>query len=244
MGLYSEIQKKTALGEKMFAVLIDPDKHTPATLKKIRGLAIKAGANLFLFGGSLLTRDILDEYLGILKSENPLPVVLFPGNNLQISNKADGILFLSLISGRNAEMLIGRHVVAAPYVKASKLEAIPTGYMLVDGGSATTVSYMSNTFPIPADKPAIAACTALAGEMLGLRLIYLDAGSGAKRPVSPAMIREVKRTVNVPLVIGGGITTPAAARRAASAGADIIVVGNVLEKDPALVSAISKAIHN
>jgi phosphoglycerol geranylgeranyltransferase len=243
MGLYSDIIKKTGRGGRLFAVLIDPDNHTPASLKKIRSLSVKAGVDLFFFGGSLLTRDRVDECLEILKTDSPIPVILFPGNNFQVNRKADGILFLSLISGRNPELLIGKHVVAAPYIKASKLEVIPTGYILVDGGTATSVTYMSNTIPVPADKPAIAACTAMAGEMLGLRMIYMDAGSGAKRPVPPAMIREVKNTVSLPLVVGGGITTPALARRAAAAGADIIVVGNSLEKKPELVLNISEAIH-
>jgi geranylgeranylglyceryl phosphate synthase family protein len=243
MGLYSEIQKAAGKGQKKFAVLIDPDKHTPASLKKIKTLSISGGADLFFFGGSLLTKDRVDELLDILKKDSPLPVLLFPGNNLQINSKADGILLLSLISGRNPELLIGRHVVAAPYIKASGLEVIPTGYILVDGGSATAVSYMSSTTPIPADKPGIAACTAMAGEMLGLGMIYMDAGSGAKNPVTVEMIREVRRSTSIPLVVGGGITTAVKARKAASAGADIVVVGNALEKDPGLVSKISKAIH-
>jgi phosphoglycerol geranylgeranyltransferase len=244
MGLYSDFLKTTGKGRKLFAVLIDPDNHTPASLKKIRSLSIKAGVDLFFFGGSLLTRDRVDASLEILKQDNPVPVILFPGNDFQVNPRADGILFLSLISGRNPELLIGKHVVAAPYLKASGLEVIPTGYILVDGGSATSVSYMSNTIPVPSDKPAIAACTAMAGEMLGLRMIYLDAGSGAKRPVPPAMIREVRNTVSAPLVVGGGIRTPSMARQAAKAGANIIVVGNALEKDPDLVISISEAIHS
>lgn len=243
MGLYSDIKKGAGKGQKKFAVLIDPDKHTASSLRKIKTLSIDSGADLFFFGGSLLTKDRVDELLDVLKKDNPLPVILFPGNNFQINPKADGILLLSLISGRNPELLIGRHVVAAPYIKESGLEVIPTGYILVDGGAATTVSYMSSTTPIPADKPGIAACTAMAGEMLGLALIYLDAGSGAGNPVPANMIREVRKCTSVPLVVGGGITTPAKARKAMSAGADIIVVGNALEQNPHLVSKISEAIH-
>ena len=243
MNLLPQIRKASAQRQRMFAVLIDPDKHTPASLKKIKSLSVKAGADFFFFGGSLLTRDRTDEYIGILKSACSIPVVLFPGNNFQIHPGADGILLLSLISGRNPELLIGRHVVAAPYLKASRLEILPTGYILVDGGLTTTVSYMSNTIPVPAGKPAIAACTALAGEMLGLRVIYMDAGSGARNPVPAAMITRVKQTVSVPLVVGGGITTPEKARKAALAGADIVVVGNVLEENPELVIPIAKAIH-
>ena len=243
MGLYSEIKKQTDRGRKMFAVMIDPDKHTPSSLKKIKTVSVNSGVDYLFFGGSLLTRDKVDEYLEILKHDNPVPVILFPGNNFQVNPRADAILFLSLISGRNSELLIGKHVVAAPYIRDSRLEVIPTGYLLVDGGSPTTVSYMSNTFPIPADKSPVAACTAMAGEMLGLKLIYLDAGSGAKRPVPPAMIRDVKHAVSVPVVVGGGIRTPEAARRAASAGADIVVVGNAIENDPSLIAGMSKIIH-
>lgn len=244
MGLYTDIKNQSERGHKRFAVLIDPDKHTPASLKKIKALSALAGVDFLFLGGSLLTKDKVDESLEILKENNPIPVILFPGNNFQINAKADAILFLSLISGRNPELLIGKHVVAAPYIRASGLETIPTGYLLVDGGTSTTVSYMSNTIPIPADKPPIAACTAMAGEMLGLRLIYLDAGSGAKKPVPPAMIREVKNTVSIPVVVGGGITTPERAKRAVRAGADIVVVGNALEKDPSLIRSISKVIHH
>jgi putative glycerol-1-phosphate prenyltransferase len=243
MGLYSDIKKGAGKGQKKFAVLIDPDKQTASSLRKIKTLSIDSGADLFFFGGSLLTKDRVDEFLDILKKDNPLPVILFPGNNFQINSKADGILLLSLISGRNPELLIGRHVVAAPYIKESGLEVIPTGYILVDGGAATAVSYMSSTTPIPADKPGIAACTAMAGEMLGLGLIYLDAGSGAGNPVPADMIREVRRCTSVPLVVGGGINTPAKARKAVNAGADIIVVGNALEQNPNLVSKISEAVH-
>jgi putative glycerol-1-phosphate prenyltransferase len=243
MGPLSDIIRVSGKGNAKFAVLIDPDKHTPQSLKKIKALSIEAGADLFLFGGSLLTKDRVDELLDVLKKDSPLPVILFPGNNLQINSKADAILLLSLISGRNPELLIGRHVVAAPYIRASGLEVIPTGYILVDGGVHTAVSYMSSTTPIPADKPSIASCTAMAGEMLGLRVIYLDAGSGARNPVPADMIREVRKHTSIPIVVGGGITTPAKARKAAAAGADIVVVGNALEQDPSLVFKISKAVH-
>jgi putative glycerol-1-phosphate prenyltransferase len=164
-----------------------------------------------------------------------VPVVLFPGSNLYIHSDADGILFLSLISGRNPEFLIGQHVVAAPLLKASGLEILPTGYMLVDGGKPTTVSYISNTQPIPADKADIAACTAMAGEMLGQQLLYLDAGSGAENPVSPGMISAVKKATSLPLLAGGGIRSGEQARNAWEAGADCIVIGNVLESNPGLL---------
>lgn len=243
MDIYSFIRKTAGDGKKLFAVLIDPDKHTPASLKKIKTLSVKAGVDLFFFGGSLLTNDRVDEYLTRLKEDCSIPVVLFPGNNFQVNRKADGILFLSLISGRNPELLIGKHVVAAPYLKASRLEVIPTGYILIDGGCTTTVSYISSTIPIPSGKPGIASCTALAGEFLGLKLIYLDAGSGAHQPVSQEMISQVKQAISVPLIVGGGIRTAAKARRSARAGADIVVVGNALENNPELVMQFSESIH-
>ncbi len=157
--------------------------------------------------------------------------------------KADAFLFLSLISGRNPEMLIGRHVISAPYLKLSGLEIISTGYMLVDSGKPTTVSYMSNSFPIPADKNDVALCTAMAGEMLGMKLIFMDAGSGANTPVPEAMIAAVKGSIDVPLIIGGGLRTPELAVRAVKAGADVVVIGNILEKQPEMLEAFVQAVH-
>jgi putative glycerol-1-phosphate prenyltransferase len=179
-----------------------------------------------------------------IKKNCSIPVVLFPGSPDQITPKADALLYLSLISGRNPELLIGQHVVSAPFVKQSGLEIIPVGYMLIDGGSPTTVSYISNTHPIPSNKKDIALCTAMAGEMLGLKLIYMDAGSGAKTPISTEMIQYVSKHIKIPLVIGGGITSAEKAKENCMAGADIIVVGNAVEKDPSLIEAIATAVHS
>ena len=186
---------------------------------------------------------VLSNCLNTLKENSTIPVVLFPGNAMQVNDTADGILFLSLISGRNAEMLIGKQVITAPILRNSSLEILPTGYMLVDSGKPTTVSYMSNTYPIPATKDSIAVCTALAGEMLGLKLIYMDAGSGAQIPVSTSMIESVSTAIDIPLVIGGGIRTPEKAIANAKAGADIIVVGNAIENDVNLIQEIADALH-
>jgi putative glycerol-1-phosphate prenyltransferase len=186
---------------------------------------------------------MLDYCLQTIKESCDIPMILFPGNSFQLSYKADGILFLSLISGRNAELLIGKHVITAPYLKVSPLEILPTGYMLIDGGVPTTVSYMSNTLPIPANKDDVALCTALAGEMLGLKIMYMDAGSGAKKPISASMIEAVSSTINIPLIVGGGIRTPEKALETAKAGADIIVVGNAIEKNPNLIIEMSEAVH-
>jgi putative glycerol-1-phosphate prenyltransferase len=198
--------------------------------------------DFFLVGGSLLTSTFLNSTVRTLKGHSDIPVILFPGSNLHIDPSADAILLLSLISGRNPDFLIGQHVIAAPVLKKSKLEILPTGYMLIESGKPTTVSYISNTTPIPYDKPEVAACTAMAGEMLGLQLIYLDAGSGAQRPVSPRTIAAVRRSVEVPIIVGGGITTPQAAEDALRAGADVIVIGNGIEKDPNLLVEVSERI--
>jgi putative glycerol-1-phosphate prenyltransferase len=160
-----------------------------------------------------------------------------------LSYRADGILFLSLISGRNAELLIGNHVIASPYLKVSPLEILPTGYMLIDGGIPTTVSYMSNTRPIPSNKEDIAVCTAIAGELLGLKLMFMDAGSGAQTPVSEDMIEAVSGAISIPLIVGGGISSPEKALANLEAGADVIVVGNAIEENPQLIMDIGKAIH-
>ena len=228
--------------EKQLAVLVDPDKQSDSDHEKIARLAQKAGVDFFFVGGSLLTSDSLYHCVRILKENSSIPVVLFPGNTYQVSRNADAMLFLSLISGRNPDMLIGMHVIAAPYIKLSGIETLPTGYMLIDSGKPTSVSYMSNSFPIPNDKKDIAACTAMAGEMLGLRLIFMDAGSGAKIPVPADMIRFVKDSIGIPLIVGGGLRTPEDARLALQAGADVIVVGNRFEENPELITAFAEEV--
>lgn len=244
MSIYSTILERTENKQKQFVVLVDPDKPTDRQIAKLAVKAEKAGTDYFFVGGSLLTNNNLDQCIKILKENSDIPVILFPGNTLQMSNHADAFLFLSLISGRNAEMLIGRHVIAAPYLKLSKLEVISTGYMLIDSGKPTTVSYMSNSFPIPADKKDVAGCTAMAGEMLGMKLIYMDAGSGAINPVSNEMIEMVKGSIEVPLIVGGGIRTPEKAAETAKMGADVVVVGNSIEEDDDLIFKIAEAIHS
>jgi len=221
--------------EKQLAVLIDPDKLSEGQLKKTAEISQKAKVPFFFVGGSLLTSDTLYRSIRTLKENSDIPVVLFPGNTYQVSRNADAMLFLSLISSRNPDMLIGMHVIAAPYIKLSGLETVPTGYMLIDSGKPTSVTYMSNSLPIPNDKKDIAACTAMAGEMLGLRLIFMDAGSGASMTVPEDMIRFVKDSIDIPLLIGGGITSAEKAKSILDAGADIIVVGNSFEKNPELI---------
>lgn len=241
MNIYNRLSDTS---KKKFVVLIDPDKPSNEQIIDIVKKSVQAGVDFFFVGGSLLTTDSLDNCIKLIKQHCDIPVLIFPGNSLQISKWCDGFLLLSLISGRNAEMLIGRHVIAAPYLKLYGNEIIPTGYILVDGGKPTSVSYMSNTTPIPHDKDDIAMCTALAGEMLGLKLVYMDAGSGAINPISAEMINKVKHTIEVPLIVGGGINTPEKAATAAKAGADVIVVGNALEKSTDRLLEFAEAIHN
>ena len=230
--------------KKQFALLVDPDKGSSQHFIDIAKKAQKAAVDYIFVGGSLLTKDNMDVCVQALKQNFSNPVILFPGNTLQISKYADAILFLSLISGRNPETLIGKHVMTAPYLKQTSLEIIPTGYMLIESGKMTSVEYMSNSLPIPADKNSIAVCTAMAGEMLGLKVIYMDAGSGAMNPASMSMISDVKQNISIPLIVGGGINSPELAENACNAGADIIVVGNAIEKNIELISSITKAVHS
>jgi putative glycerol-1-phosphate prenyltransferase len=235
------LQHQRAAGKKLLAVLIDPDKADSSLLDSQLDAINEGGIELIFFGGSLLTRFDLDEKLRYIRSRTQARIILFPGSVQQVSSGADAILFLSLISGRNPELLIGQHVLAAPMIKQANLEVLSTGYMLVDGGRPTTASYISGTLPLPADKPDIAACTALAGTMLGLSHIYLDAGSGALNPVSVDMIQAVREMVDVPLIVGGGIRDCDAAVDRAQAGADVVVVGNITEKKPLVIQEIAKA---
>lgn len=241
-NIYTNIAKKAREGKKQFAVLIDPDK--PGNLEELIKRSEAAKVDFFFVGGSLVTTDGMESCLNTIKKKSAIPVILFPGSILQVNKLADAILFLSLISGRNAELLIGKHVTAAPLIRSSRLEVISTGYMLIDGGKPTTASYISNTHPIPADKDDIAMSTAIAGEMLGMQLIYADAGSGAENAVSETMIRCIRKNINIPLVVGGGIRTAEQARRAYAAGADVVVIGNAIEKDILLVEKIAPSVRS
>jgi len=244
MNIYKNILLSKASNKKSFALLIDPDKQDKEELINIINKAKDAKTDFFFVGGSLLTHDSLNTCIETIKENSEIPVILFPGNAMQVNCQADGILFLSLISGRNADMLIGKQVITAPILKQSGLEVISTGYMLIESGKSTTASYMSNTTPIPADKTAVAACTAMAGEMLGLNLIFMDGGSGAKNPITTDMISSVRKSVDCPLIVGGGISNGEKAIENCRAGADIIVVGNAIEKDQNLIKEIADAIHN
>ena len=243
-GIYQSLVTKKQAGKKSFAVLIDPDKVNSSSLDELIDLAVAAKVDYLFVGGSLVISNQLDEVVQQIKSNCSIPVILFPGSPSQVSKFADALLYLSLISGRNAELLIGQHVISAPSVKQSGLEIMSTGYMVIDGGAPTTVSYISNASPIPSDKNEIAMCTAMAGEMLGMKLIYMDSGSGAKKPVTESMISSVASVINIPMIIGGGIIEPEKAYRNCKSGADVIVVGNAIEKDAGLIQEMAEAVHS
>ncbi len=243
-AIYYSLTERKRQGKKSFAVLVDPDKVNDSSMEQLIELAVEAKVDYFLVGGSLVISNYIDECVQLIKKRCNIPVVLFPGSPSQVSRYADALLYLSLISGRNPELLIGQHVVSAPVVKQSGLEIMPTGYMVIDGGAPTTVSYISNAAPLPSDKNEIAMCTAMAGEMLGMKLIYMDAGSGAKRAISESMIEKVSSVIDVPLIIGGGIRDAEKAYLNCKAGADLIVVGNAIEKDTSLIKEIAAAIHS
>ncbi|TAE75426.1 MAG: geranylgeranylglyceryl/heptaprenylglyceryl phosphate synthase [Bacteroidetes bacterium] len=232
--IYERKQKKL----KSFALLIDPDKFDDQIFQQLNEKNAFQKADYIFVGGSLIQGVNLGETIIQIKTVCEKPVIIFPGSNMHIDSNADGILLLSLISGRNSEFLIGQHIVAAPILKKSKLEVLATGYMLIEGGKPTTASYMSNTTPIPHDKPEVAACTAMAGELLGLKLIYADTGSGASKSVSNKMIYMLRKTVDLPIIIGGGVRTAHQAQEIWEAGADILVVGNAIEENPDFIDEL------
>ncbi|HSJ66076.1 MAG TPA: geranylgeranylglyceryl/heptaprenylglyceryl phosphate synthase [Anditalea sp.] len=237
MSIRETILNNTKQGRKGVILLLDPEKcNDRKNLKNVISSAVHHGVDFFFVGGSLLLEKNVDDVISIIKeNSHNVPVILFPGNTVQLSDKADGILFLSLISGRNPEFLIGQQVVAAPLIAELGLEVLPTGYMLVNSGEITSVNYISQTLPIPNNKPALAIATALAGKYLGLNYIYLEAGSGATAPVNPDIISGVKKNVGLPTIVGGGINTIDKAKAAWEAGADFIVLGNGAEKNPNLL---------
>ena len=231
-------QKSPAL-----SILLDPDKLSNQNIDAFITKCNDANIDFVFIGGSHVLNGPTHSRLEILKSGLNAPVLIFPGSIIQIHNQADAILLLSLISGRNADLLIGKHVEAAALLKKSELEIISTGYILIDGGSPSAVSYVSQTLPIPRNQTNIAVATAIAGEMLGLKCIYLEAGSGARKPIPVEMVSSVKKNINIPLLVGGGIKSTEYAQNLAQAGADIIVVGNAVEKDPELMFDLSSAVH-
>jgi len=242
--VYEYLLKTAKAKGSAFLVLMDPDRQSAAEAARMAKQYAAVGVDGILFGTSLLLSDRTDRAIRAIKRNFKKPVIIFPGSAYQVSRHADAILYLSLISGRNASLLIDEQVKAAPMVKQARLEAIPTGYMLVESGRPTAASYMSHSLPIPSDKPDIAKAHALAARYLGMELIYMDAGSGALNPVPDRMITEVFRYAGLPVVVGGGIRTPEQAAQKARAGACAVVVGNALERRGGGQAAeFARAIH-
>lgn len=245
MTIYQKLLKVKEEKGAGFLVLIDPDRLSTEQIKELGLKSQKAGVDGFLIGSSLLLTNRFDQAVKELKSSVSVPVIIFPGNAYQVSRHADAILFLSLISGRNPQLLIGEQVKAAPLVKDFGVEPIPTGYLIMESGKRTAVLYMSNTQPIPKDKPDIACAHALAGEYLGMKFIFLEAGSGAENPVPDEIIKAVKDFVTIPIIVGGGVKTPEQAKSKVDAGASFVVVGNALEKNlnDSILKEFADAIH-
>lgn len=242
--IQSYLQKVIEKQDAGYFILIDPEVcHIEETAKLAHDIE-DAGADAILLGGSLLTHD-LHPIAASIKEETALPIILFPGDSMHLTPHADAILYTSLISGRNPNYLIGEQVKAAPWIQQYGLEPIPTGYMLIEGGNRTAVEFMSGTDPIPRHKPDIAVPHALAAQYLGMQMVYLEAGSGAELPVPNDMISSVKETIQIPLIVGGGIRNPDMAAEKVKAGADFVVTGNILEKTGSsdLMKQFADAVH-
>ena len=245
MNIYKYLLDTIAGKGGAYLVLIDPDKIEDEKLPDFIRNCEQAGVDGFLIGGSLMVNSRFDDFLEKVKIATNLPAIIFPGSVNQISRIADAILYLSVVSGRNPEHLIGKHVLAAPLIKGKGIEPISTGYVLIESGTTTTVQYMSGTSPIPRNKPEIAAATALAAEYLGMKLVYLEAGSGAKISVPEELIKVVASQCSVPIVVGGGITSAESVSEKMKAGANIIVTGNFFEDEDNwdLVKDFASAVH-
>jgi len=228
-GVYRRMLDYKASGRAAYVVLVDPDRLPPGSVAERIGL-ISRHADFVFVGGSMLAGGGFDETVRRVKTASEAPVVIFPGDATQVSAAADAILFLSLVSGRNADLLIGEHVKAAPAVREAGLEVIPVAYILVESGRTTSVQFMSQTLAVPVDKPEIAMVHGLAGEYLGMKAVFLEAGSGAPSHVPAEMVRAVSEYVSVPVIAGGGIRTPEAAGSLVRAGASLIVTGDVIER--------------
>ncbi|HEB84099.1 MAG TPA: geranylgeranylglyceryl/heptaprenylglyceryl phosphate synthase [Bacteroidetes bacterium] len=234
-------------GKPTFWVLLDPDRESPSELRRAAGEAAAGGADGLLVGSSFYEREDFDTSVLAVKegADGVVPVILFPGNHQQVSPHADALLFLCLISGRNPQYLIGEQVLAAPLVRRLALDVLPTGYILIEGGRVTSVQAVTGTTPLPREKTELIAAHALAGQYMGMRLIYLEAGSGARHAVPREAIRLSRHSIGVPLIVGGGIRDPETASGIAEAGADVVVVGNALEgaRGRGLTREIADAVH-
>ena len=238
-----QIREKKGAG---YFVLIDPDKQKVEKAIELAQRCEEAQVDALLIGGSLLFSHIFDDFVRAIKAECNLPIIIFPGSTGQLSPYADALLYLSVVSGRNPNNLIGNQVIAAPMIKSMNLEAISTAYMFVESGNVTSAQFLSDTRPIPREKPDIAMAHALAAQYLGMKLVYLEAGSGAKYSVPDILIKKLTEYVSIPVIVGGGIRTPEQARRKVESGASFVVTGNVIENsnDKELLFAFSEAIHS
>lgn len=243
MPVYNYLEKVIDDKGAAYVVLIDPDRKNESSLEARVESANQNDVDVLFVGGSLMMDGQCNDRVRRIKEKSTIPVVFFPGGVSQLNSHYDAMLFMSVISGRNPHYLIGEQTIAAPLVKDIGIETIPTGYMLLDGGAGSTVEFMSGTRPIPMNRSDVAIAHALAGQYLGMKLIYLEAGSGAKEPVSVSLVRQVHETVDVPLIVGGGILTPEMAAERVKAGASIIVTGSVTEKDSTLMADFANAIH-
>ena len=245
MTTYDRLMKVRQERGAGYFVLLDPDKNDLESLPSFIREATEAGADAFLVGGSLMLTNVFEDHLRTIKQNTSIPVIIFPGSIMQVSPLADAILFLVLISGRNPDYLIGNQVIAAPIVRRSGLEALSTGYMLIEAGNTTSAEFMSNTKPIPRDKPDIALAHALAAELIGMKLVYLDAGSGARESVSDDMLRTIAQRCSLPIIVGGGIRTPEDARKKIEAGASFVVTGTITELNNhrSFIREFAEAVH-
>jgi len=237
--IYKSILLSKKKDKKLFSVLIDPDKFSPEVIRE----AHKAKVNFIFIGGSKIRNGGFHKCVNTIRKLTTIPLVIFPGDREQVSDKADAILLLSLISGRNPDYLIGEHIQAAHRLKRSGLEIIPTGYILIGGGKKISTQAVTRTSPIKNSDKELAVSTAIAGELLGMKMIYLEAGSGTTVPLDTLLVKKVRKNVSVPILAGGGIDSAEKAVALCRSGADMVVVGNAIEKDITLVGKIAKAIH-
>jgi len=245
MGVLNQLLEKARLKGGGYFVLIDPDTRSTSELKAFVREICACGVDAILVGGSLIIGGGFHETLDIVKSESDVPVIIFPGSVAQVSNRADAVLYISLISGRNPNALFGEHVIAAPVIRKLGIEPISTGYMLFESGKTTTAEFMSNTRPLPINKPEIAMAHALAAQYLGMSTVYLEAGSGAERSIPNHLVKAVCDYIDIPVFVGGGIRTADEARAKVEAGATFIVTGNVFDNDAniGLAKEFARAVH-
>lgn len=237
-NILNSIEQAAKQGKKLLAILIDPDKTPTDAIPKICNRISKSSTHFIFVGGSSVKIGIMDEFVSILKTHTSLPIVLFPGDYAQITHNADAVLFLSLLSGRNPEYLIEQQIKSVPFLKNSTLEIIPTGYILIDGGTHSSVLKVSNTSPIDQKNIELAVATAVAGMYKGKKLIYLEAGSGAQFPVNKNLIKNVRQHISIPLIVGGGIKTKKQLDTAFKNGADLVVIGTAFENNTALINQL------